>query len=209
MAGNSPQDVLQQEILSDGRRRADRILQAAREEAAKSLAERRAAVEAEVGKIVEEGRRRAERRADMVLRTVDQEVARRKLAAREALIQEVLEEARKELEGLSGAAYGTLVVQLAESAIRGMCASDFLLQVVAPGDDGLDPAALANEVVSLLSRGGRRVSLRAEIRRGGSRGVIVLSADGRLRWDNTIESRLRRLRRVIRARIAPTLLEES
>jgi vacuolar-type H+-ATPase subunit E/Vma4 len=209
MTEKDPRDVLQQEILSDGRRRAERIIQAARAQADKALADRRAAVEAEVAGVVAEGRRRAERRADMVLRTVDQEVSRRKLAAREALIQEVLEQARKELEGLSGDRYGELAVELAESAIRGMCATDFLVQVVAPDENGLNVNALADRIVSGLAREGRRVSLRAEGLSGGSKGVIVLSADGRLRWDNTIESRLRRLRRQIRARVAPILLEES
>jgi len=39
--------------------------------------------------------------------------------------------------------------------------------------------------------------------------VIVFSEDKRLRWDNTFDARLRRLRSDLRRRIAPVLLEET
>jgi len=73
----------------------------------------------------------------------------------------------------------------------------------------LNPEALARRVAATLAEEGKKVSLRAEEARGPSRGVVVLSADGRLRWDNTIEARLRRLRGAIRERIAPILFEGS
>jgi vacuolar-type H+-ATPase subunit E/Vma4 len=209
MAANTPQDILQQEILADGRRRAERLIKSANDEAEKTLADRRTALDAEVARIVEDGRQRARKRADMILRTVEQEVDRRKLMAREAVIQDVLDAAGRKIEDLSGREYEDLLVELAAFAIRQMCASEFMIQFVSPRGDGLDPEALGNRVAATLTTEGRKVSLRPEEIRGPSRGVIVLSLDGRLRWDNTIEARLRRLRGAIRIRIAPILFEES
>lgn len=209
MASNTPQDVLQQEILTDGKRRAERILEAANQEAEKTVATRRAALADEVGKILEEGRQRGEKRADMVLRTVGQEVERRKLMAREALIQEVLDEAARQVGSLSGQAYEDLLVGLAAEAIRNMCAESFTVQFLSRREEKLNVASLGGKVQSILAGEGRKVAVRAEDERGSAGGVIVLSVDGRLRWDNTIHARLRRLRGAIRQRIAPILFEES
>ena len=74
--------------------------------------------------------------------------------------------------------------------------------------DGLDLLRLLR-LPRFLLREGREVSLKAEPVRGPSKGVIVLSEDGRLRWDNTFEARFRRLRTDLRRRVAPMLLEES
>lgn len=209
MVENNPQEVLQKEILTDGQRRAEQIVKAAEEEAEKFLSARRKAVDAEVESILAEGRRRAQRRAELILRTVDQEVGRRKLLAREDLIQQAVDQARAQLEDLSGRDYRETVVRLAAAAVRGMCAARFVIQIVSSADGAADFAGLAEEVQTLLARDGRKVAVRVEMVPGPSKGVIVFSEDKRLRWDNTFDARLRRLRSDLRRRIAPVLLEET
>jgi len=209
MPNEKAREVLAEEILEDARDRAERALARGKAEAEKIMAEARSEAKAEAEKIRAEAEHRAKRRADMIVRTVDQEVARRKLRARETVVQQVLDEAKKQLDALGGEAYERSVVWLATAAIREMPGEEFLLQVGTREGNSTDPARLVSEMEKALQEHGRRVLIHVELRADMPRGVLAKSADGRLQWDNTFGSRLRRLRAGLRRRIVPGLFGET
>ena len=209
MPQKDPQEVLSEEILGDARRRADREIARARTEAEKLVANAKAAAQAEMDKVLEAARARAEARRGMILRTVAQEVARGKLRARDGVLQRVLEQAGTRLQDLSGEQYRRSVISLALEAVRQMPADSFVLKVSVPPGGALDANALASEIKERLRADGRADSLSVELVPHASRGVVIESADGRMRWDNSYDARLRRLRPDLRRFLFPMLFGET
>ena len=78
----------------------------------------------------------------------------------------------------------------------------------APGTS-LDESSLASEITAALQKKGKTVNLRVQVQPGPFKGVVVESAEGTLRWDNTFEARLRRLRPGLRRLTIPILFEEA
>jgi len=209
MAGEDAQKILAEEILQDARRRASEIQAAAKAEAEKMLSEAQAVARTEAEKILAEHNARAQRRAEMILRMVKQEVARGKLRARDTVIQAALDQAWERLSNIPLDEYQKVVTGLAVAAIRQMPASDFVVKVGVVAGLNLDAESLASEIVAALSKEGRTVNVRVQPHSTPAHGVLVESADGRLRWDNTFEGRLTRLRPMLRRLSIPIVFEET
>jgi vacuolar-type H+-ATPase subunit E/Vma4 len=209
MPNEKAQEVLAEEILEDARKRAARALARSKAEAAKIKTDAEAEAKAEAEKIRAEAEQRAKRRAEMIVRTVEQEVARRKLRAREAVVQQVMDEAKKQLDALSGDEYRRSVVRLAVAAMRAMPCEEFHALVSARSEDKIEPAQLVAEMEKALQGQGRKVFIEVDLRADLAKGAVVKSADGRLQWDNTFDSRLKRLRSGLRRRIVPGLFGET
>lgn len=209
MATADAQKVLADEILQDAKRKTEEILSAAKAEAEKIVGQAKASAQSEAEKILAEHRARAGKRAEMALRMVEQQVARGKLHARDTVIQAALAQAAAQLVEISGQAYREAVVRLAVAAARHMPAGDLVAKVTAvPGAD-LDENSLASEIAAGLQKEGKTVNIRVEVRPGPFKGVVIESAEGKLRWDNTFEARLRRLRPGLRRLAIPILFEEA
>ncbi|MGO8705638.1 MAG: V-type ATP synthase subunit E [Candidatus Brocadiia bacterium] len=209
MATEDAQKVLADEILQDAKRKAEDIQSAAKAEAGKILAQAKATAQSEAEKILAEHRARAGKRAAMTLQMVEQQVARGKLHARDTVIQSALEQAAVRLMEISGEAYKQDVVRLAAAAARQMPAGDLTVKVTAAPGANLDESSLASEIAAALQKEGKTVNLSVKVRSGPARGVVVESADGKLRWDNTFEERLRRLRPGLQRLTIPILFEEA
>jgi vacuolar-type H+-ATPase subunit E/Vma4 len=209
MATEDAQKVLADEILQDAKRKTDEILSAAKAEAEKIAGQAKTTAQSEAEKILSEHRARAGRRAEMTLRMVEQQVARGKLHARDAVIQAALDQAAAHLAKISGEAYKEAVVRLAVAAARQMPAGDLTAKVTAVPGTNLDENSLASEIAAALLKEGKTVVVRVQVRPGSSKGVVVESAEGRLHWDNTFEARLRRLRPGLRRLTIPILFEEA
>lgn len=202
-AKEQAEKVLAQEILDDGKRRAERIRADARAEAEKLMAEGEARAREESARLTTEGAETARKRAQMILSSVAQEIAQGKLRAREEVIQEVLAGAAKELEKLDGAAYRNAVVTLATEALRQMPGMKFVVRVAGLGEG--DCAAIRETLLKTLRDEGRALEIQCAATGSGPRGVVVESADGRLRWDNSFAARLNRMKAGLRRSIAPVL----
>lgn len=209
MANEDARKSLESEILQEGRKKADALLTAAKAEAEKLLSEARATAQTVKDKALQEARHRADKRAEMILRTVEQEVARRKLRAREEIVQTAMDQAAGLVQNVSGADYRRAVVRMALEAVRWMCASDFVVTVTPVPGETLDVDALAAEIVGECRKHNRSITLKIQTSPSPLRGVIVDSTDGRMRWDNRFDTRLRRLRGDLRRRIVPVLFEEG
>ena len=209
MATEDAQKILADEILQDAKRKTDEILSAAKAEAEKIVRQAKATAQSEAEKILSEHRARAGKRAEMTLRMVEQQVARGKLHARDTVIQAALEQAAAHLVEISGEAYKEAVVRLAVAAARHMPAGDLVAKVTAAPGANLDESSLASEIAAALQKEGKTVNIRVEVQSGPSKGVVVESAEGKLRWDNTFEERLRRLRPGLQRLTIPILFEEA
>ena len=209
MAKDDAQKVLADEILNDARKHAKHVLAQAEAETEKVMADAQANSQAEAAKIIGDARSRAERRGGMILRSAEQEIARRKLHAREEVVRQVMTDAAVRVQALPGDLYRRSVVRLSVDAVRQMPSESVVLKVSTSAGDGMDPAALASEIQRMLAVEGGIVLLRVEPAPDLPRGVLAESADGKLRWDNTFEARLKRLKAGLRRTIAPVLFEES
>jgi V/A-type H+/Na+-transporting ATPase subunit E len=209
MATEDAQKILADEILQDAKRKADEVLSAAKAEADKIVSQAKATAQSESEKILAEHRARAGKRAEMTLRMVEQQVARDKLHARDAVIQSALDQAAAQLVEISGEAYKEAAVRLAAEAASHMPAGDLIVKVTAAPGANLDESSLASEITAALQKKGKTANLRVQVQPGPFKGVVVESAEGKLRWDNTFEARLRRLRPGLRRLTIPILFEEA
>jgi vacuolar-type H+-ATPase subunit E/Vma4 len=209
MANQESQQALADEILRDGRSRADRALSRARSESERLISDARAEAKAEADKTLDGARMRGEKRAEMVVRSAEQEIQRRKLRVREEAVAQTVGAARDELRRLSGETYRRSVARLAAEAIREMPGEGFTLRVGTLQGEEFDASALGEELTRTLAETSRHVALRVEAGETYPRGVIVESSDARVRWDNTYEGRLRRLRGGLRRLFVPVLFEEK
>jgi len=208
MATEDTQKALAEEILEEGRRRAVSMLDAARTEAEKTVSDAKASAAADSGRMIREGAERAQKSGEMVVRTAEQEVARRKLMAREEVILAALEEGRWQLARLDGEAYRRAVAALALEAVRGMPGEAFVL--AAHGMRQGEAEEIIARVTAALKAEGRDVRLTfAGDRQVASPGLAVRSEDGRLSWDNTFQARLARLGPELRRRMTPILFGDE
>jgi vacuolar-type H+-ATPase subunit E/Vma4 len=188
---------------------AGEVLTAAKAEADKIVSQAKTTAQSESEKIFAEHRARARKRAEMTLRMVEQQVARDKLHARDTVIQAALDQAAAQLAEISGEAYKEAVVRLAVAAASHMPAGDLTVKVTAAPGANLDENSLASEITAALQKKGKTVNIRVQVQPGPFKGIVVESAEGKLRWDNTFEARLRRLRPGLRRLTIPILFEEA
>ncbi|HEX9045776.1 MAG TPA: V-type ATP synthase subunit E [Verrucomicrobiae bacterium] len=203
---NNP-DALCAEVLADARRKSEQTRQAARAEADAIFA----AARAEGERIRGEQRARAEaeavRRKDLILATVAVEVARRRTARVETILDSMHEEIRRQV--LSGSFPSRpVVVALAAEAVRAMFGDTFMLKISA-ADAAAFGNVLADEVARLVARAPLRLTVSGDEAVTG--GVIIQTPDGVQTWDNRLSSRLERLWPELRRAIAvsTSLVEEN
>ena len=196
--GNSP-DVLRGEILAEARRECDENIRRAQQESASLLA----AATAEAEKIRREklaaARIEAARRTELMLATIPVESGRLRSAHIEALLENIHEEARRQLLAHNFDGHET-VVALAVEAIRQMPGNDFILKVSAAAHAAFGDK-LAEEIRQRTGRSPLNITVSADpaINDGG---VVVQDAGGIRIWDNRLLSRLERLWPELRRQLA-------
>lgn len=206
-AKDAAQEVLAREIIEDGRKRAAQIMADAKAEAEKLLAQADAQAGAEAAKISAESEERSRKRTDMILASAIQESAQRKLHARDEVLREALDRARQGLNKLDGEPYRKTVLSLAMDALLRMPGESFVVR--AAGLSEADCASMREALLKSMRAEGRNIAVQCSPAAAASRGVIVESADGRLRWDNTFDARLIRMKAGLQNLVAPALFGET
>lgn len=185
-------------VLSEAGEKADAVMKQAREKA-----------DTEVGIIVSRGEQEARRESQRILAEARIKARREKVKAQEDMVGRAFESARKNMKQLAeskGEDYKKILEALIrESALssgasslevifdprdRGLISEDRLKEIArdAGSDLGLSiTLSVSDETLSCLG------------------GVVVRSADGRVRIDNTFEARIDRFRDNIRTLVAKTL----
>lgn len=192
-------ELLREEILVEARKEAEELILRARQDAEASLA--RAAAEADElrRERLDQARKEAARRSELILATVPVETGRMRAARTEALLLSVYDEARQRLLDRIGFDYREVVVTLASDAISRMAGDDFVVNLPET-DQTLAGDRLAGEI---QNRAGRPVTVAVSFRQditGG--GAVIEDGEGRQAWDNRLTKRLERLWPEMRRHIA-------
>ena len=198
---------LQEEILADARRRAERLGQRAQRDAEAFVQEARTFAEQERERLMQAMRKRADREQTMQEARLEQEIQRLRRQAFQDVLERVRAEAQKELAALAaGQEAQQLLVRLAVSAVDAMRGETFTL--ILRGEDRQRwGASLAQEVAAAVqSQLGRPVNVKIadeELRAAG--GLIVRGEGTRELVDQTFEARMERLWEDIRGQVAGML----
>ncbi len=186
-------DVDAEQIREDAKAKADAIRQRAQAEAEK---ERNA--------ILEQARQEAERLRSQVVANAQLKARTIQLEYREKLLDRLFEAAKQKLPNIQKRAdYNKLAAQLLREAVVQLKATQARIRADATTQKMLNDGTLKE-----ISR-----ELNAELTMGdvleeGS-GVVVDTADGHLHFDNTLETRLRRLQRSLRSAVYHVLMGEK
>jgi V/A-type H+-transporting ATPase subunit E len=164
---------------------ADRVLAGADAQADDIRRRSRAAAEAEREAILARARNKAERIRDQAVAAARLQGEMRKLAGREQVLAEAFAAARPRLAGV-GRLRDALAALGAEAA-------------VIRADPQARAILAAGPLADLSREANVRLTLGPELPHGT--GVIVETADGRRRYDNTLETRLERMQDRLRARV--------
>ena len=184
-------DILRTEILDEARRRADGMLQRAREEA-RALADRAAAdAEAARREHVDRARKEAARRAERILETVAVEATRLRAARMEFLLTRFHDEIRRRLLVREGFDYREAVIALAAEALGRMEGRGFVIRLPAADRQSLGEE-IAPEILRRAGRGMLDLTLTWDPSITEA-GLVVQDAEGRRTWDNRLLSRLERM----------------
>ncbi len=192
-------EVLSGEILAEAKRECDEIIRRAQQESESLLA----AATAEAEKIRREklasAQAEAARRTELVLATIPVETGRLRSARIEAILENIREEARRQLLARKFDGHETVVV-LAAQAIRRMPGTDFVLKISA-ADHAAFGDKLAEEIRQRAGRSPLNLTVSANSAMTGG-GFVVQDAEGTRIWDNQLLSRLERLWPELRRQIA-------
>ncbi len=200
--------VLRDSVMSEAEGAAQQVLSAARAEGARMRAQARAEADAACAVLTDEARAMAARYHQKAVGSSILDARSVRARRREVVLDRVFAQAVAELETLAASvgedAYASIVVSLIAEAAEQIAEVDAL---VIRGD----PASLATLDAATLERLsealGCRLSVGEPLAQGA--GVVVISADGRLRYDNTFRTRLVRLRDALRVEVARILVGES
>ena len=195
---NSP-EVLSEEILAAAKRDCDRILRLAQKTAESYLARANAEVEKIRNEKLDAARAEAARRSELTLSTVPLEVGRLRAGRIEALLENIYETARRQLESRDFDCR-EMVIALAAEAIGRMPGRGFVLKLSVANHAAFGDK-LADEISQHVGLSLLKLTIMADPTMADG-GVIVQDIDGRRFWDNRLQSRLERLWPELRRKIA-------
>ena len=205
---NTPEDVLSDEILSDAKRRADRTVKRAEREGKKLVD--RAVKQAETvrDRALETSNARLAREKGVFASGLALEERMRRLKAQGALLDEVFDRAAERLKDRDGVNTAAVVLKLAVEGVLAMTGDAFVLRLNAKDLEAMGSTLPGEVIAGVRQAGGRDVTIAASADDAVDGGVLIESADGRQRVDNTFAGRLRRLKKDLRFEIAGLLFED-
>jgi vacuolar-type H+-ATPase subunit E/Vma4 len=197
-------EMLERAILTEAREKADQIKADAKEkaEAIRKRAQERAEVERKA--ILERARHEAERLRSQAIATAQLKSRSLALARREELLDRVFKTAGEKLSELQKRPdYDQIAAMLRREAL-----TQLSVKKAEIGADEITQKALKKGALGEISK-----ELGGEFKTAGTleegHGVIVDAADGKIHYDNTLETRLERLQAPLRASVYKLLMGEK
>jgi len=205
MANEDVETKISREILADARNKAERAMKAAQREADAIIQRARDEAKQIEQDILAAARRRANSRAKVIQATADPERRRLELNEREKVIKSIANEAKARLLRRDGGEYGKNLVALAAEAAESLGGGQ-IVAYLAQQDVDKFRATLPDQVRAALKAGGMEARISVQPAKEPLEGGVILeTADGARRVDNSIEAGLRRLYPEVRRRIAEIL----
>jgi vacuolar-type H+-ATPase subunit E/Vma4 len=198
-------------IEEDARREEERIIA----EAEKQAAEKRKYAEKKVASLLDEARQKAKEETDALRRkavsSAEREIRRRTLKARDALMQNIMDQVEKKLSTLVGTPeYRSVLIAWITEAAMGLDAESAHVSASEAERALIDEGLLqeARERVKALT--GKDVTLTiSDAPPLESQGVLLTTADGRIAFNNQAKTRISRKRREIQTLIYDAVFAAS
>jgi len=209
MAEPSKPDALADEILSEARRQADRKLDRARKRADRILRTARRRSEELEQQALEAVAGDLDRETAAVLADLPHEEKMRTLRVQSEVIDGQFESALRTLQSMGPEDMVPVLARLGADAIGALDGDRFVVEVRPDVADRM-ASALTDALAAELGRRGRQAHVTLEASAAlAEGGVIVRSDDGREAVDHAFPTRLRRLRRELRNRVAEIIFGEA
>jgi len=198
LVDNESVDKICSKIHEDGDKEIESILEKAKQTVDDIIARANRAGEEAAGKILKEAKEKGEMARKRLLSSVNLEVKRAKLKAREEIVQTVNERVGKALARYRKSGdYASVLTGLVLEAVSALEGDSFVVRANREDIDLLESAVFP----AVRGAAGGRAIAKLEAKpfeRPTSGGVQVGTPDGKVIYDNTFDARLYRLREEIR-----------
>ena len=192
MVADSKLEVTIDKILSQSETELLSSLQKSRDESIETLSKSQPSLEQEYDRIIDEGKKEAEKIEKQIIGSSDLESRNKQLSLIQEHIEKAFENALKKIESTPrDDNYSKLITTLIDEATKALGATNVIVhtnskdkEVVKSVLPKFSGAELSSETVDCLG------------------GVIVKSKDGTMTFDNTIDARIDRMKPLIRKEIA-------
>jgi V/A-type H+-transporting ATPase subunit E len=197
---------LEEAVMSEVARDRQRILTDAEVQARRMREDARAEAEAKKAELIRDAEARAARVEQEATGAARLEAQALKMRQREALLDAVFTEAADRLSDVDRlAAYEDVLEDLIQDAVRHLAGqAELVVRADVRARESLDASRLAR----LRELTGCALSL-GETLAPPAVGVVVQSPDGRVRYDNTLQTRLGRMRSSLRPAVYRTLMGDE
>ena len=197
-------EALTQAILGEARTETEDLHKRAQEQAELIRLRAREAAARESSAILDQAKEEVRRLHGQKAATAQMKARSLELEHREQRLEKIFEAAAKRLQEIPRRKdYGAIATQLAREAILQLKAPAVELRM-----DDVTRGAITKEAIEALSKEtGSKLSIGKPLDSGA--GVFAVTADGRLHFDNTLETRLRRMQGSVRSSVHRVLLGES
>ncbi len=197
-------DALSRAILKEAQADAAQLESEAREKAEAARGRAREQAAAEYEEILERAKQEAERIKSQIVAGAQLKARTLQLEHREKLLDGVFKTAREKLPGIQQrTGYEKVVEQLLREALIQLKASKAEIRA-----DAVTQKALKQQTLDQISK-----ELNVQLTFGkpleSGTGVVVDASDGRLHYDNTLETRLDRMQNVLRSSVYQVLMGEK
>lgn len=196
--------VLSRAVLSDVQGDAEQILAEAKTKAEEIRQRAQEQAEAERARILEQATVEADRVRGQVIATNQMKARTLLLEQREKLLEEVFNNAKERLPSiLRGSGYEKTAQRLLKEALRQLGVGSAVIRA----DEETMKSLTTSALETLSKETQMQLKLGEPLQRGF--GVVVETEDGHRQYDNTLDTRLRRMQDTLRASVYRILMGEA
>ncbi len=194
-------EMLERAIMVEANEEAAQLLAEAKEKADAIRKRAQAEAEAERKVILDRAKQDADRLRSQALATTQLKSRSTQLEQREKLLDSVFVEVKKQLDAVKKRPdYSAIVAMLVREAITQLKATEAVIRADESTQKVLKPDEISKELNGKFSLGDKLEE--------GS-GIVVSASDGKLYYDNTLETRLSRLQSTLRSSVYKVLMGEN
>jgi V/A-type H+-transporting ATPase subunit E len=205
MSSNSALERTINKVLSQKETELISQIDSAYEESLSNLEASRDRLEAERTRIIESAKKQAENLKRQIVGSSRLAARNQELLMIENAVNNAFEEARKKLAASGGKdSYRTLMASLVEESVPSVGSDEVVVEC------NRNDAELVSKILADLQKKNPRIKAKVSDQHiEAIGGIRVKSADGTMTYDNTIDSRIERLKPLIRKNIAQMLRGEA
>ncbi len=197
-------DLLTEAVLGEARAEAEKILADAREAAEKVHREAQEDADRQYQAIIERANENADRIRRQSIASAQLNARTTMLAQREKLLSKVFDAANQQLSSIQQwSDYSQIAANLLREALKNLNAKDVVIHADETAQKFFTPQMLQKLSEEL------KMELRMSEPLKKSTGVLIETSDQRLRYDNTLETRLSRMQNSLRTSVYHLLMGET